>query len=259
MTCQLYDLLPPHPPSWGKKKNQEYEEIIVQILTLWVLFEVPAEIIRVYLWPGKESNLQVADFPPKKKNIFIVIAVFKWYNVWKEYRILRKKNTSVFLWLSYRNQNNTQKLYETKMWMNCKNPQEEPDQPFHGLWRLGFSQQTMLGLWVGAVMNVWVRKYVSELEHLLSLLSFQEDTASQGNEWVWSWKESRGSWIFLRRQRRSWFQLLWGGICGRDRWADSRRCGWGMSSAHLGAVHPPWPHADVFKFRVKPLNILSLK
>lgn len=37
-----------------------------------------------------------------------------------------------------------------------------------------------------------------ELEHLLSLLSFQEDTESQRNEWVLSWKRSRGKLDLLK-------------------------------------------------------------
>lgn len=37
-----------------------------------------------------------------------------------------------------------------------------------------------------------------ELEHLLSLLSFQEDIESQRNEWVLSWKRSRGKLDLLK-------------------------------------------------------------
>lgn len=41
------------------------------------------------LWLGKESNLQVAGFPSKKKNTFIAVFFFNGMNMQKEYRILR--------------------------------------------------------------------------------------------------------------------------------------------------------------------------
>lgn len=56
---------------------------------------------------------------------------------------------------------------------------------------------------------------MSELEHLLSLLSFQEDIASQGNEWVLFWKESRGKLDLLKKTKEEQISA----VLKRELWA----------------------------------------
>lgn len=96
------------------------------------------------------------------------------------------------------------------------------------------------------MINAWERKYVCELEHLLLLLSFQEDTASHGNEWASCWRGSRGSQISVRRQRNNTVE--------RELWVSWR--GWGHTpGAHgllcsSGGIQPPQHLEDSFKIHL---------
>lgn len=98
-----------------------------------------------------------------------------------------------------------------------------------------FPSRSCLSFGWEAVISVWVRKYVCELEHLLLLLSFQEDIASQGNEWASCWRGSRGRQSSLRRQRNNSLE--------RDPWVSLR--GWRLTlgaHSHLcssGGIEPP--------------------